>query len=90
MRTVVFDKHDKLRKLSDVLGYILDPRNWEVSGVKNDGSIILRVRSAGILSAEQAFDRVCLKLTDIPHVVTPDKETLRFSIDLTTSVTKRI
>ena len=86
MKTIVFDLRKKTKKLNDVLLHIVGSQCCEISSVKRDGSVVVRVKSTQHTTAKDAFERICSCIGDIPHAVTfdDDSEAFRFHVDLTT------
>lgn len=84
MKTIVFDLRSKTKKLNDVLQHILGVPCWEISSVKRDGRVVVRIKSTQRTSAKDSFERICSYVGDIPHAVTFDSQAFRFSVDLTT------
>lgn len=84
MKTIVFDLRSKTKKLNDALQRILGVPCWEISSVKRDGSVVVRIKSTQCAAAKDSFERICSCIGDIPYTVTFDSEVFRFSVDLTT------
>ena len=77
----------KKKELNDSLLRILGEQCWDVSNVKRDGSVVVRLRSTQRTSASESFERICSCIGDIPHAITfeDDSDAFRFRVDMTTN-----